>query len=81
MALQLNVLVHTANKVGKLKKKQSRIATILLIRKAPQPALISTNFKPSGTNRNNAIAKELANRSAYQTQYVNEVIVNIVFKV
>jgi hypothetical protein len=35
-------------------------------------------FKPSGTTRNKAIAKELANRSAYQIQYV---IVNIVFKV
>jgi hypothetical protein len=31
-------------------------------------------------NLQEAIAKELANRSAYQIQYVNAVIVNIVFK-
>jgi hypothetical protein len=37
--------------------------------------------KTSGTTRNKAIAKELANGSAYQIQYVNVVIVNIVFKV
>jgi hypothetical protein len=38
-------------------------------------------FKPTGTTRNKAIAKELANRSAYQIQYVIVVIVNIIFKV
>jgi hypothetical protein len=35
----------------------------------------------SGTTKNKAIAKELANRSAYQIQYVNAVTVIIVFKV
>jgi hypothetical protein len=32
-------------------------------------------------NFNKAIAKELANRSAYHIRYVNVVIINIVFKV
>jgi hypothetical protein len=35
----------------------------------------------TGTTRNKAIAKELANRSACQIQYVIVVIINIVFKV
>jgi hypothetical protein len=47
----------------------------------PQHAPQGTNFKPSGTIRNKATVKELANRSAYQIQYVNAVIVIIVFKV
>jgi hypothetical protein len=46
----------------------------------PQRAPKLTNFKPSGTTRNKAVVKELANRSAYQIQYVI-VIVNVVFKV
>jgi hypothetical protein len=52
----------------------------LPLQQAPQRAPKRTNFKPSGTTRNKTIAKELANRSAYQIQYVNAVIVNIVFK-
>jgi hypothetical protein len=38
-------------------------------------------MKPTVTTRNKAIAKELANRSAYQIQYVIVVILNLVFKV
>jgi hypothetical protein len=38
-------------------------------------------IKATGTTRNKAIAKELANRSAYQIQYVIAVIVNLVFKI
>jgi hypothetical protein len=51
------------------------------LQQAPQRAPKGTNFKPSGTTRNKAIAKKLANKSAYQIQYVIIVIVNIVFKV
>jgi hypothetical protein len=47
----------------------------------PQCAPKQTNFKLKGTTRSKAIAKTLANRSAYQILYVNVVIVNIVFKV
>jgi hypothetical protein len=54
---------------------------MLPLEQAPRRAPKGTNFKPTGTTRNNAIAKELANRSAYQIQYVYVVIVNVVFKV
>jgi hypothetical protein len=47
----------------------------------PQRAPKRTNFKPSGTFRNKAIAKEVANRSAHQIQYVIVVIVNLLSKV
>jgi hypothetical protein len=53
----------------------------LPIQQAPQHAPKRTNFKPTGTTRNKAIVKTLANRSACQIQYLNAVIVNIVFKV
>jgi hypothetical protein len=36
------------------------------LQQKPQRAPKLTNFKPSGTTGNNAIAKELAKRSAYQ---------------
>jgi hypothetical protein len=42
---------------------------------------VHPNFKPTGTTRNNSIAKELANRAAYQIQYVIVVIENLVFTV
>jgi hypothetical protein len=38
-----------------------------------------TNFKSTGTTRNKAIAKELANGSACQIQYVLVVILKLVF--
>jgi hypothetical protein len=41
---------------------------------------LSVGLKPTGTTRNKAIAEELANRSAYQIQYVIVVIVNIVLR-
>jgi hypothetical protein len=53
----------------------------LPLQQAPQRATKLTNFKPQGTTRNKAIAKELANRSAYQIQCVIVVIVNLIFKV
>jgi hypothetical protein len=40
----------------------------LPLQQAPQRAPKLINLKPTGTNRNKAIAKELANRSAYQIQ-------------
>jgi hypothetical protein len=52
----------------------------LPLEQAPRRAPKWTNFKPTGTTRNTVIAKELANRSAYQIQYVNAVIVNIVLR-
>jgi hypothetical protein len=53
----------------------------LPLQQAPQRVPKLTNFKPTGTIRNKAIAKELAKRSAFQIQYVIVVILNLVFKV
>jgi hypothetical protein len=51
------------------------------LQQAPQRAPKQTSLIPTGTTRNKAIAKEFANRSAYQIQYVILVILILVIKV
>jgi hypothetical protein len=46
----------------------------LPLQQTPQHTPKRTDFKPTGTTRNNSIEKELANKSAYPIQYVNVVI-------
>jgi hypothetical protein len=53
----------------------------LPLQQAPQRAPKRTTFKPQGTTINKAVAKELANRSTYQIQYVIVVIINTVFRI
>jgi hypothetical protein len=60
------VCVEYGNTEGSSNPKSAVTATIT----APQRAPKWTNFKPTETTRNKAILKELANRSAYQIQYV-----------
>jgi hypothetical protein len=62
-------------------RKDLQIPTVKHEISRPQRAPKLINFRTTGTIRNKSIEKELANRCAYQIQYVIVVTINTVFKV
>jgi hypothetical protein len=73
--------VPNKGKISKSQRLNRKSAVTATITASASACTQITNINPSGTTKNKSIAKELVSRSAYQIQYVNAVIVNIVFKV